>query len=71
MSTALEITPPSPAISLAVSPGNHSGKSLPFLVHPWVNLPVFPAFYGENVEEDIPNGLNIQPSTKEVHVFPE
>jgi hypothetical protein len=71
MSTALEITPPAPAISDTTSSVKHSGKSLPLLVHPWVNLPVFLAFAGENVEEDIPNGVKIRSSTKEVYVCAE
>jgi hypothetical protein len=66
MSTALEITPPAPAINITMSSWNHSGRSLPLLVHPWVNLPVCVAFAGENVEEDIPSGVKIRSSTKEV-----
>ena len=66
MSTALDITPPAPAINIIMSSVNHSGRSLPLPVHPWVNLPLSVAFAGENVEEDIPSGVNIRSSTKEV-----
>lgn len=70
-STALEMTPPGPALNSILSSVCPNGILRPNFVHACVSSPPFEASVALNVDEEMLSGLNMRAATNSGYVMPE